>query len=149
MKNIVTGWKLDCYRRNNFHAVEIDISRVKEPYFGWRGFSGSMGSTATVVTTGLYTSYPTHFSALADWTLKQQCSFTVSVCISANSDVIISLRELRFQNNTLSSNLHIVYMSLIMCIITCMSCVSIASKSFNSPLCCHVLLGVSCLISNA
>jgi hypothetical protein len=38
-----------------------------------------MGRTA-VVATGSYTSYPTSFLAAIDWTSKQQCYFTVSMC---------------------------------------------------------------------
>jgi hypothetical protein len=52
-----------------------------------------------VVATGPYTSYLTNVSAVAGWTLEQQCCFTVSVlvCVSANSGVIFSLTELRFE----------------------------------------------------
>jgi hypothetical protein len=53
-----------------------------------------------VVATGPYTSYPTNFSAAVDWPLKQQCCFTVSVCVSANSDAIFSITEIRFRNDT-------------------------------------------------
>jgi hypothetical protein len=49
-----------------------------------------------VVGTGPYTSYPTSLSAAVDWTLKQPCCLTVTICVSVNCDVIFSLRELRF-----------------------------------------------------
>jgi hypothetical protein len=63
------------------------------------GSSGSKESTA-VVTTGPYSSYPSSFSAVGDWTLKQQCCFTVIVCVSDNSDIIFPLTELRFRKYT-------------------------------------------------
>jgi hypothetical protein len=69
------------------------------PNFGECGFSTSKGSTA-VVATGPYTADLTNFSAVVDWTSKQQCCFTVSVCVSANCDVIFSPTELRFRNHT-------------------------------------------------
>jgi hypothetical protein len=93
---------LRCYPEKNtsLDTFEQEWTGIKSPYFGYRGFSGNKGSTA-VVATGPYTSYPTNFSAAAvDWTLKQQCCFAVGVCVSANSDVIFSLTELRFRNNT-------------------------------------------------
>jgi hypothetical protein len=49
--------------------------------------------------TGPYTSYPTNFSAVVDWTLKQQCCFTVSICVSASSDAIFSIADLRFRKH--------------------------------------------------
>jgi hypothetical protein len=61
-----------------------------------------IGSTE-VVATGLYTAYQTNCSVEIDSTdsrLKQQCCLTVSVFVSANSDVTFSLTELRFRNHT-------------------------------------------------
>jgi hypothetical protein len=83
---------------------DLRINRVKSPSFGQAPnigdccFSGSKGSTE-VVATGPNNSYQTNFSAVVDWRLKQQCCFTVRVCVSANSDVIFSPAELRFRSS--------------------------------------------------
>jgi hypothetical protein len=52
-----------------------------------------------VVATGPYTSCLTNSSAMAEWAFKQQCCFTVNVCLTANSDVIFWLSMLRFRNH--------------------------------------------------
>jgi hypothetical protein len=46
------------------------------------------------------TSYPTSLSAAVDLKLKQQCGFTVSVCVSDNSDVIFRLQSYGFDNTS-------------------------------------------------
>jgi hypothetical protein len=51
-------------------------------YFGQRGLSGNKDSSAAV-TTGPYISCPTQSAS-------QQCRPTVSICVSASSDVIFS-----------------------------------------------------------
>jgi hypothetical protein len=52
-----------------------------------------------VVAKGLYTPNPTSLSAVSDWTLKHPFCFTVSVCVSVNSDVIFLFTDLRFRNH--------------------------------------------------
>jgi hypothetical protein len=118
------------------------IDRVKPPfvYFGYapnmgeRSFSGGKGSNA-VLATGSSTSYPTNYSAMADWTLKQQYCFNIT--LSANSDLTFSLTELRFRNHTWALLTHCLhelnyfsYNMYIMCFRR--------FQELNSPLCCHV-----------
>jgi hypothetical protein len=66
-----------------------------------------------MVATGPNTSYPTNFSAVVDWTLKQQCYFTITVCVPANSDVMFSLTELKVSKPYVGFNLHIVHINSI------------------------------------
>jgi hypothetical protein len=79
-----------------------DINRTaKAPNFRRRSF---FQQVRVVVATGPYTSYQTNFSAVEEWKLKQHVEaavlFSVSTCVSANFDVIISPTELRFRNHT-------------------------------------------------
>jgi hypothetical protein len=112
--------------------LSVTPRRVNSPYFGWTWFFESEGNTE-VVATRPYTSYPINFSAVADWTSKQQCCLTVSVCVSAK--LCYNIFAYRVSKLCMSFNLQSVYINLIIYIITCITRVS---KSFNSPLCCHI-----------
>jgi hypothetical protein len=87
-----------------------------------------------MMTIGPYTSYWANLWAAVDWTLKQQSCLTVSAHFSANSDVLVYRARVSkpYLPHCLCGLNYIHY--------NITSCVSIASRSFNSPLCCHVYI---------
>jgi hypothetical protein len=88
------------------------------------------------------------FSTVVYWKLKEQCCLTVSVCFRQFSCNIFAYRTKASKPNV-SFNLHVVYMNLIIYIITCISCVSTASRHFNSRYAAMFRLVLGCLISDA
>jgi hypothetical protein len=108
--------------------------RVKSPYFGYRGFPCGKGSTdhktPHFLTNKFLSSGRLEVEATAMFYCQHMsfCKFRYNIFTYRAT---VSKKYVAF-------NLNIVYINLTIYIIACISCVCIASKSFNSPLCCHV-----------